>query len=75
MASNTSTTASLGGAVQRSLGAGCVMMVVRSLDMLSVVVVASTTCLARLILWFCPEDDGFEYVRWRRLLEQVHRCR
>ena len=52
MASNTSTTASLGGAVQRSLGDGGVLMVARRLDMLSVVVVASTTCLARFILWF-----------------------
>ena len=75
MASNTSTTASLGGAVQRSRGDGGVLVVARRSDMLSVVVVASTTCLTRFILWFCPEDDGFGNVWWRRLLEQVQRCR
>ena len=59
-ASSTSTTASLGGAAQRSLGAGRVMMVTRRSDMLSGVVATSTTCLTRLILGPCPEDDdGF----------------
>ena len=51
-ASNMSTTASLGGVAQQSLGAGCVMMVARRLDMLSGVLVTSTTCLARLLLWY-----------------------
>ena len=56
-ASNTSSTVSLGGAAQRSLGAGRVMMMTHRSDMLSGVVATSTTCLTRIILWFFPEDD------------------
>ena len=55
-ASNMSSTASLGGTTQRSLGVGRVMMVTRRSDMLSSVV---TTCLTRLIHGSCREDDGF----------------
>ena len=59
-APSTLMTASLGGVEQRSIGAGRVMMVTCSLDMLSGVVATSTTCLTRLILGPCPEDDdGF----------------